>query len=261
MKTVDNGRLWEEIKPLLDRLRYATVVFTFERHEAPQVAETATSEPVTVVEEVTVEPVYEPEPQPEVPAESVSLVPAERSRRPLYVSLKSNMLYDALLIPSVGAEVYLGNMFSVNANWSYAWWRNDSRHDYWRYYGGDFSVRRWYGRKAEEKSLTGHHVGLYAQIFTYDFELGGKGQMGNKYNYGGGVEYGFSLPVARRVNIDFTLGVGYIGGKYHEYTPIDGHYVWQATKMRHWFGPTKAEVSLVWLIGYGNTNSGKGGAR
>lgn len=83
--------------------------------------------------------------------------------------------------------------------------------------------------------------------------------MGNKYNYGGGLEYGFSLPVARRINIDFTLGVGYLGGQYYEYTPIDGHYVWQATKQRHWFGPTKAEVSLVWLIGRGNSNRQKGG--
>ena len=152
-------------------------------------------------------------------------------------------------------------MMSINANWSYAWWSKNRRHNYWRYYGGDIAVRRWFGRKAAEKPLTGHHIGLYAQIMTYDFELGGKGYMGNKYNYGGGVEYGFSLPMARRFNIDFTVGVGYLGGKYYEYTPIDGHYVWQATKQRRWFGPTKAEVSLVWLIGHGNQNKPKGGGR
>ena len=187
--------------------------------------------------------------------------PLSVSRRPLYVSLKTNALYDLLLIPSVGAEVWLGRMMSVNANWSYAWWSKNRRHNYWRYYGGDIALRRWFGRKAAEKPLTGHHIGLYAQIMTYDFELGGKGYMGNKYNYGGGVEYGFSLPMARRFNIDFTVGVGYLGGEYYEYTPIDGHYVWQATKQRRWFGPTKAEVSLVWLIGYGNQNKPKGGKR
>ena len=42
---------------------------------------------------------------------------------------------------------------------------------------------------------------------------------------------------------------------------IDNCYVWQATKERHWFGPTKAEISLVWLIGRGNFNKGKGGRR
>ncbi|MGI6864290.1 DUF3575 domain-containing protein, partial [Bacteroides sp. KG156] len=55
-----------------------------------------------------------------------------------------------------------------------------------------------------------------------------------------------------------------LGGEYHEYVPggwCETHrrecYLWQATKRRHWFGPTKAEISLVWLIGYGNTNSRK----
>ena len=45
-----------------------------------------------------------------------------------------------------------------------------------------------------------------------------------------------------------------MGGEYKEYLPQDGHYVWQSTKRRHWIGPTKAEISLVWLIGRGNTN-------
>ena len=75
------------------------------------------------------------------------------------------------------------------------------------------------------------------------------------------MEYGYSLPIARRLNLDFALGVGYWGGKYYKYIPRDGHYVWQATRNRHWFGPTKAGVSLVWLIGRGNTNSTKGGAK
>lgn len=72
------------------------------------------------------------------------------------------------------------------------------------------------------------------------------------------MEYGYALPIARRLNIDFVLGVGYWGGKYHTYNPRDGHYVWQSTRQRHWFGPTKAEISLVWLLGRGNTNK-KGG--
>lgn len=94
---------------------------------------------------------------------------------------------------------------------------------------------------------------------TYDFELGGKGYLGDKWSYGGGVAYGYSLPVGHRFNVDFTLGIGYLGGSYKEYIPLDGHYVWQTTKKRRWFGPTKAGISLVWLIGRGNYNEKKGG--
>ena len=143
------------------------------------------------------------------------------------------------------------------------------KHWYWRIYGGEIGFRKWFGRAAKEKPLTGHHLGVYGQMFTYDFETGGRGYMGgqpggtlwDKANYAGGVEYGYSKPVGKRLNLDFTIGLGYMGGKYHEYLPVDDCYVWQVTKQRHWFGPTKAEISLVWLLGYGNVNKGKGGAR
>ena len=96
-------------------------------------------------------------------------------------------------------------------------------------------------------------------MITYDFELGGRGYLGDKWSYGTGISYGYALPVAQRLNLDFTLGVGYLRGKYKEYLPIDDHYVWQSTHMRNWVGPTKLEVALVWLAGRGNFNAGKGG--
>ena len=51
--------------------------------------------------------------------------------------------------------------------------------------------------------------------------------------------------------------MGYWGGEYHKYAPIDGHYVWKETRRRHWFGLTEAEISLVWLLGRGNYNEKK----
>lgn len=188
---------------------------------------------------------------------------------PFYMALKTNMLYDVALVPNVGVEFYLGRNFSISADWEYAWWNSDSSKWYWRIYGGDIAVKKWFGRKAEEKPLTGHHAGIYLQTLTYDFETGGRGYMAgepggtifDRANYVAGVEYGYSLPIARRLNIDFTLGIGYMWGKYYEYLPIDNCYVWQATKKRSFFGPTKLGVSLVWLLGRGNYNAGKGGKK
>ena len=178
---------------------------------------------------------------------------------PFYMAVKTNMLYDALLVPNIGVEFYVGKNWSVAGNWMYAWWKSDRKHNYWRIYGGDVELRRWFGRRAVEKPFSGHHVGLYGQIVPYDFELGGKGYLGDKWSYGGGVAYGYSLPVGHRFNVDFTLGIGYLGGLYKEYIPLDGHYVWQTTKKRRWFGPTKAGISLVWLLGRGNFSRKKGG--
>lgn len=165
-----------------------------------------------------------------------------------YLVVKTNLLYDAAAVPNVGVELYLKKNWTVAANWMYAWWHTDRKHRYWRTYGGDLAVRKWLGKRSKERTFVGHHIGLYAQMLTYDFEWGGRGYLGDKWSYGGGIEYGYSLPIAKRLNLDFTLGVGYLRGEYMEYDPIDGCYVWQYTKNRNWWGPTKVEVSLVWLL-------------
>lgn len=183
----------------------------------------------------------------------------------LYMGLKTNLLYDALLVPNVGLEFYLGKGWSIGGNYMHAWWKNDKRHRYWRIYGGDIALRKYFGSRAAIKPLSGHHLGVYVQALTYDFEWGGKGYMGgkpggdiwDKAHYGIGLEYGYSLAIAKRLNLDFTFGCGYLGGTYYEYDPMDNHYVWKATKKRNWFGPTKAEVSLVWLLGGGYGNEKK----
>lgn len=73
------------------------------------------------------------------------------------------------------------------------------------------------------------------------------------------MSYTYSLPVAKRLNIDFSLGVGVLWGKYKKHIPVDDCDVWLSTNRLCWFGPTRAGVSLVWLIGDGVANSRKGG--
>ena len=185
--------------------------------------------------------------------------------RPFYLGLKTNLISDILLIPHIGADLYIGKNWSLTADWMYGWWDKDRTHHYWRAYGGTLGVRKWFGKKASEKPLTGHHVGIYAGVVTYDFEFGGRGYMGgrphgtlwDRCNFVGGVEYGYSMPVSRRINIDFSIGFGYLGGRYLEYVPKDGFYMWESTHHLNWFGPTKAEVSVVWLIGCDNYNRRK----
>lgn len=220
-----------------------------------------------------------PEPISPAPADTVALVPdtvvsvvSVEPCCPLYMDVRTNLLFDALALPNIGVEWYLGKDFSLGGNWVYGWWSRNTSHRYWRGYGGEVFGRWWFGSAARSKPLTGHHLGIYGQIYTYDFEWGGEGQMGGKpggnlwqkAQWGVGVEYGYSLPVGRRINIDFSLGIGYTTGYYHTYRPVDTHYVWQDTRRRKWFGPTNAEVSLVWLIGCDNYNrpkAKKGGGR
>lgn len=196
-------------------------------------------------------------------------MPVDSRCKSYHWAIKTNALYDLLLVPNIGVEFGFGKNWSVGANWMYGWWKHDAKHWYWRVYGGDLYVRRWLGKQAMQQALTGHHLGVYAQMLTYDFATGGRGYMGgkpggnlwDKASYAAGIEYGYSLPVATSLNLDFSIGIGYMGGQYHEYIPMDDCYVWQTTKNRHWFGPTEAEVSLVWLLNRDVFNKKKGGGR
>lgn len=170
------------------------------------------------------------------------------------MALKSNLLYDIALVPNIGIEFYLGHGWSIGVSGMYAGWKNEERHHYWQICSGELDLRRYFGRRAAKSPLSGHHLGLYGQAVAYDFETGKTGYQ-SEFSYGAGVEYGYSLPLGRCLNFDFGIGVGYLGGEYEKYEPVDGHYVWTETKQRHWFGPTKAEVSFVWIIGGGKGNN------
>lgn len=181
------------------------------------------------------------------------------------MDFRSNLLLDAAAIPNIGAEFYVGKNISLLGNWMYGWWGREGNDRLWRCYGGEVGLRWWFDTAAHAKPLTGHHLGIYGGIFTYDFCLGKKGYMGGLHNgtlwdrchLNAGVEYGYSLPVSRRFNIDFSLGLGYTGGEVRHYIPMEGHYVWQSTSRIHWIGPTKLEITLAWLIGCDNYNRPK----
>lgn len=219
---------------------------------------------VVDVEQIVVEkltPVVEAE-QPQVVAPIITPVApapipelvAEPECEPFYLGIGTNLLYDMATVPHLSADLYLGKNWSFNLSYIWAWWKTDKRHRYWRIESGDIEIRKWFGSAAQRKPLTGHHVGLYGQRVTYDFEWGKRGYLGDRWIYGIGASYGYSLPIAARWNLNFTLGVGYLGGTYKEYLPIGGRYIWQATKKQRWIGPTKLEVSLTWLVGCNNRN-------
>ena len=190
------------------------------------------------------------------------------TKKPFWMAAKTNLLYDAALVPNVGVEIPFGKQWSIGADWFYTWFSSDTHHRYWQSYGGYITLRRYFTPHTSCPSplnaqysplapLTGHHLGIYILGLTYDVEWGHRGYQAARFGFGGGIEYGYSTRIGRRLNLDFSLGVGFQDGEYKEYDPMDDHYVWQSTHKRHWWGPTKAEVALVWLIGM----SQKGGSR
>lgn len=200
---------------------------------------------------------------PPFPAIPSQVHPSSESQAPpvaSYFALKSNLLYDALLVPNLSLEASIGSGWTLGAGGMLAWWSKDAKHRYWRIYGGDLEIRKYFGTLSKSKPLQGHHLGIYGDFLTYDFEFGAKGYQ-SKATYAAGIKYGYSHPIANRLNLDFALGIGYLHSNYKTYVPRDGCYVYQETKKRKWLGPTQAEISLVWLLGKGNTNKKKGGKK
>ena len=200
---------------------------------------------------------------PPFPAIPSQVHPSSESQAPSvasYFALKSNLLYDALLVPNLSLEASISSGWTLGAGGMLAWWSKDAKHRYWRIYGGGLEIRKYFGTLAKSKPLQGHHLGIYGDFLTYDFEFGAKGYQ-SKATYAAGIKYGYSHPIANRLNLDFALGIGYLHSNYKTYVPKDGCYVYQETKKQKWLGPTQAEISLVWLLGKGNTNKKKGGKK
>lgn len=254
LQNLDGGKAW---KYMLDNHFYTL------RTGAVVVCEVKTlaAESTPSAAEARPEPASQSPSSPPFPA-IPSQVHPEQESPPVasYFALKSNLLYDALLIPNLSLEASIGSGWTLGAGGMFAWWSKDAKHRYWRIYGGDLEIRKYFGTLSKSKPLQGHHLGIYGDFLTYDFEFGAKGYQ-SKATYAAGIKYGYSHPIANRLNLDFALGIGYLHSNYKTYVPRDGCYVYQETKKRKWLGPTQAEISLVWLLGKGNTNKKKGGKK
>ena len=255
LQNLDGGKAW---KYMLDNhfytLRTGAVVVcevkTLAAESTPSAAEAR-------LEQARLDSVSQSPSSPPFPAIPSQVHPSSESQASpaaSYLALKSNLLYDALLVPNLSLEASISSGWTLGAGGMLAWWSKDAKHRYWRIYGGDLEIRKYFGTLSKSKPLQGHHLGIYGEFLTYDFEFGAKGYQ-SKATYAAGIKYGYSHPIAKRLNLDFALGIGYLHSNYKTYVPKDGCYVYQETKKRKWLGPTQAEISLVWLLGKGNTNT------
>ena len=158
--------------------------------------------------------------------------------------LKTNLLYDALLSPSIEAEYRFAPHWSVHADFAIAWWSKKSKHKYYQLAQLSPEVRYWFNSKRWWK---GHYIGAFVGAGHYDLSAGKDGYKGEFMM--AGLSYGYMFPVGRYLSLDAGIGVGYLSTTYEEYLPIEGHYVYQQKSRTGYFGPVKARLSLVWHLG------------
>lgn len=151
-------------------------------------------------------------------------VAASCRRRPL-LALKTNLLFDAALMPNVEIEVPVGKRWSVNGEYAFPWWQFDRGKYCMQVLMGGLEGRYWLGsRKSREdrEVLTGHFLGLYAGGGKYDLQWGEKGYQG-EFFIAAGVSYGWATRIARHLHLEFNIGIGLLRTDYRHYHARDNY--------------------------------------
>ena len=177
-----------------------------------------------------------------------AIAPGKSRRHPLF-AVKTNLLFDAALMPNIEVEVPIGKRWSLNGEYMFPWWLiNDDRYCLQVLMGG-LEVRYRPGRRSGRDVLTGHFLGLYAGGGKYDLQWDKNGYQG-EFFIAAGVSYGYAHSIARNLRLEYNIGIGMLRTDYRHYHSRDNHrtLLWQENGEYTWLGPTKLKISLVWLI-------------
>ncbi len=180
--------------------------------------------------------------------------------KPLF-ALKTNLLFDALTLLNVELEIPIGNRWSINGELTFPWWvwdnhKAESRRNRIELINGVIEAKYWWGNRAQRSILTGWYTGVYGGGGVYDFEHNAKGYQG-EFMLDVGISGGYAHTInrAKTLRMEYSLGIGYFQTKYRYYEAscyCNGE--WHPEQLRSgvlkWFGPTRAKVSLSWLINY-----------
>jgi hypothetical protein len=213
-------------------------------------------EPPTVVREEPrrEEPrvVAEPQPQPEQQvADALAgvavdpVVPA----KPYCFAVRTNLLYDAFLLPTLGVEWRASRSVGVKLDVSGSNWGGEHGRvqKMWlvspevRWYL--LASKRLYVGAGANFGESNIYKGMPGSLISKD-----TGYQGSFWN--AGLTLGYQLGLNRSLSLDFNLGLGYTRFEYDTFTVIDGVRVSKGRNLtKKLWGPTQAGISLVWTLG------------
>ncbi|MDR1937747.1 MAG: DUF3575 domain-containing protein [Tannerellaceae bacterium] len=167
------------------------------------------------------------------------------------IAVKSNILYDATGTVNIGGEYAINKTFSVSLSANYNGWMLKAPYS-WQHFLVQPEFRYWL-----RESFNEHYFGVHAVYAGFDIQRMSLPFFGftrrNLYSdgtaYGGGVSYGYQLYLTPRLNLEFSLGVGYLQLKYYKFDyrqePVKNE---SNHLMRSYIGPTQIGISVVYII-------------
>lgn len=169
--------------------------------------------------------------------------------KPYCLAVRTNVLYDAMLLPTLGVEWRINRNVGIKLDGSLAWWggSSDKVQKMWLLN----PEVRWY--LLRDKRFYVGASGNYGQYNMYKYPIGSivskdTGYQGSMWS--AGVTVGYQLYLSRHFSVDFNLGLGYTRFDYDTFGITDGVRVYkERDRTKNFWGPTQAGISLVWTIG------------
>lgn len=249
---LQGGRVYRLLgERYFDGLRNVFIEIGYERREAVKAEPVPLRDAAAVMEYRVSESIAE---KPAVQDAGLVGLPLPDDKPLHRLAVKTNLVYDALLMPSLEVEYRINGRWTVNIEGDMAWWKNDGRHKYYQLATVSPEGRYWFKTR---KPWHGHYAGLFGGFSWYDLENGRRGYKGEALM--AGLSYGYMFPVNRSLSFEAGVGVGFMHSWYEEYLPVDGHYVYQQSSKLDYFGPLKLKFALVWRLW--DLNRKKGGDR
>jgi len=180
------------------------------------------------------------------------------------LALKTNLLFDALTALNIELEVPLTKRWSINAGYYFPWWylKKDkiALHILYGYIEG----RYWFNNKVEhsycyhslngeKNSLKGWYGGFYIGKGIYDLMWKSEGVKGD-IRWSGGLSFGYVHPISKHFALEFGASIGYVDTDYKRFTPKGECLLWKSDESVKWIGITQAKISLVWRLGFKQSN-------
>ena len=177
-------------------------------------------------------------------------LPVAEKRKSTMFALKTNLLYDAVTALNAELEVPIGKRFSVMVEDVFPWWKAGPNGNKYCLQMWTMSVepRWWFYRKGMSDRLQGHFIAPYVMSGKYDLQWN-TSICYRGYGWSAGLTYGYSMPLCKWLNMEFSMSIGYLSASYQHYQPSpDYEHLYKdpakAGRMTY-VGPTKVKVSLV----------------
>ncbi len=166
------------------------------------------------------------------------------------VALKTNLLYDLTTTFNLGLEFRLSDYFTLDISGNYNPW-TFSNNRKWKHALVQPELRYWI-----YEPFNGHFLGMhgvYSRFNVGNIELPFHIWSNlNEYRYDGnaygvGFSYGYQWILSPRWSMEASFGFGYLYMDYNRYVcKTCGDKV--GSEYKHYFGPTKLAVSLIYII-------------